>query len=238
MRLAFFLLLLAGSVGCSTTQFAPGEVLTTARYVVPTPAAAEPGLTTLIDTTQVIPILGLLKGARDERVRGEVAEALKAKGLDMSLQFHEELERQLAAQGFDEGPYITYRARLRSDAYPRARDLPRGGAMQLFIDTSILHGFVAAATGAEFRPYVSVQLQILAADTHEVLYKRAFFANYPTLGTDAIKVELPADIPTWGDVENIKRDIPRVDAAFKDIVAVVAKQITEQLQNIQPIGTK
>ena len=239
MRMTFLLILWVGLAGCSTLKFAPGEVSTSAKYVVPTPAAADdPLLLTVFDAKLLIPFVGLSKLNRQAQMRDQLAQSLKAEGLDMPMQLQMELERQLAAQGFETGPYRTYRGGLRGNAYPRANDLPRGAARQQFIDTSIVHGFVAPVSGTDFRATVAVQLQVLAADTHAVLYQKKFFANFPTIGVDAIGIDVPDAIPTWANVEAIQRDIPGANAALKELVGLVVKEIVKELQAVQPVGTK
>jgi hypothetical protein len=240
MRVAFLLMLLAGLAGCSTIGFTPGEVQTSAKYIVPTPAAMDPPtFGTFYDATSVIPVFGLFKLGRDLGMRGPLGRALTADGLDISMQVRTQLERELADLGLEVGHHVTGRSGLRTfSQYPSAKDLPRGASMQQFIDTSITYGFLATTNASDYRPYVCVQVQVLAADTHAVLYRKGFFANVSAMGADAIKVDVPAGTATWPNLAALQADIPGASAAFKSIAALVAKDIAKQLQVVLPIDTK
>jgi len=198
-----------------------------------------PSFGTLFDATAVIPIFGFIKAGRDVSRQEPLGQALTAEGLDISMQVRTQLERQLAALSLEVGPHVTGRSRLRTfTQYASPKDLPRGGPTQQFVDTSIFYGFLATSNASDYRPYVCVKMQVLAADTHAVLYRKGFFANFTTVGTDAIKVEVPASTATWADLAALQADIPGASAAFKDIAALVAKDIAKQLKIVLPLGTK
>jgi hypothetical protein len=235
MRASLLIVLLV-LAGCGTLRFAPGEVQSTAKHVVPTPAiVARPTVATLFDAVGSIPLVGLFKFGRDAEVRKRLGEALDAEGLDVRAQVHSQLQGELRALELEVGSHVTERREPGAfTLFADSNELPRGEPAQMFLDTKVLYGFIATATGTDYRPYVVVNLQVLAADTHKVKYQKSFGINFPPLGIDS-RVEVPAGMPSWKNVAAIEADIPGASTAFKSLASGISKAIAKQLQTELPV---
>jgi hypothetical protein len=237
VRICFVLLFIVLS-GCSSVRFSDAELQTTAAYIVPTPAIIDkPVLITLADVVGSIPLLGLFKLVRDQDARERLDRLLRSDGLDFAREADTALKAALAAANIEAGSHAAPRrdpSGFRRFADPN--ELPRGRPGQSFVDTHVIYGFIATVTGADYRPYIVINLQIVAADTHAIKYRKEFRYDFPSLAADSlVKIEVPENRPTWKNLKAIEADIPAVGTALKQILADVTKQVAERLRVDLPL---
>lgn len=239
MRLAFVFALLAWLAGCSTTRFAAGEVQTPAKYVLTTPSTLEqPALVTAVDVVGSLPVVGWFKLARDSEVRKRLDKALTDAGLDVGVQVRSQFQAGLGALKLEVGTHDAVRRKpLPLDVFANPNELPRGRAEQTFVDTSVVYGFNTAVTGVDYRPYMILNVQVLAADTHEVKYRETFACNFIFQRGKDVVIEPPATTPTWKNVAAIEADIPGASAAFKEFAALIVAAAVKRLQSDLPLPT-
>lgn len=233
LRVCLVLLLGASLSACSSVRFADDELQTSARCILPTPAVLnEPALATMLDVVANIPLIGLFKIARDQDVRERLNLALQSSGFDVTRETEDAFKAALAAVNIETGSHrVQRRGPGAFKLLPDSNELPRGQPGQVFLDALLIYGFVATATGGDYRPYGVLNLQVVAADTHAINYKKKFFYNFVTLGGDeAVKLEVASNLPTWKNVAAIEADIPGAVAAFKQVIADVMKQTADRLR--------
>lgn len=184
---------------------------------IPVPASTRFGLYNYKDLKTFIPIYGDIKRVKTEVARYQLDAKLRESGFDAGVELQKLLAAKLNSHNVQARVLSAERPQQMMRPKVDVASLPLKADTWAVLDARFTGVGLNADMSGEFRPQVTLLVQLLDAHTQKVLYDNRFIYN----GRMAKAVRIPYDPGAkWVDTEAIRNDLPGVCAA---IVAALDK---------------
>lgn len=232
-------LALAGAcmlAGCGSNDVYTGEPKVRDRVILPTPVVMpQPAVAVIGDVAVLIPFVARVRvNANVERGK-RIKTALSTEGFVVENEFQQNLASELKKVGASDVSTVSIQRAPPKDfaVWPDERELPQGSPTECFMDVQLNYGFVAPVTGADYKPYMVVNLKVVRGEDHYVSHEEKFSYNFLGKG---VEVTPTAPLASWKNGAAVEADVSGARHALDAAVGDLSRFISSHLQANDQLG--